>query len=85
MPERHRAGQPAAGSLVAHFFGTDQLGRDLFSRTVYGTRIAISVAVVVLSISLTIGILLGVIAAYAPDDRSAHPFHLRHHQLFSPG
>jgi len=54
------------GPSLAHFFGTDQLGRDLYSRTVYGTRIAISVAVVVLSISLTIGILLGVIAAYAP-------------------
>ena len=33
------------GPSVAHFFGTDQLGRDLYSRVVYGTRIAISVAV----------------------------------------
>jgi peptide/nickel transport system permease protein len=51
---------------VAHFFGTDQLGRDLYSRVVYGTRIAIGISVVVMSISLGIGILLGIIAAYAP-------------------
>ena len=54
------------GPSLAHFFGTDQLGRDLFSRIIYGTRIAVGVSVVVMSISLGIGILLGVIAAYAP-------------------
>src|SRR5262249_41285872 len=54
------------GPSVVHFFGTDQLGRDLFSRIVYGTRIAIGVSMVVMSISLGIGILLGVVAAYAP-------------------
>src|SRR5215813_14229055 len=46
---------------IAHFFGTDQLGRDLYSRVVYGTRIAVGVSVVVMSISLGIGILLGII------------------------
>jgi peptide/nickel transport system permease protein len=54
------------GPSLAHFFGTDQLGRDLFSRIVYGTRIAVGVSVVVMSISLGIGILLGIVAAYAP-------------------
>ena len=54
------------GPSLTHFFGTDQLGRDLFSRIIYGTRIAVGVSVVVMSISLGIGILLGVIAAYAP-------------------
>ena len=49
-----------------HFFGTDHLGRDLYSRVIYGTRIAIGVAVVVISVSLIVGILLGVSAAYAP-------------------
>jgi peptide/nickel transport system permease protein len=54
------------GPSLAHFFGTDQLGRDLYSRVVYGTRIAVGVSVVVMSISLGIGILLGIVAAYAP-------------------
>jgi len=54
------------GPSVAHFFGTDQLGRDLYSRVVYGTRIAVGVSVVVMSISLGIGMLMGIVAAYAP-------------------
>jgi peptide/nickel transport system permease protein len=54
------------GPSLAHFFGTDQLGRDLYSRIVYGTRIAVGVSVVVMSISLGIGILMGIVAAYAP-------------------
>jgi peptide/nickel transport system permease protein len=54
------------GPSAAHFFGTDQLGRDLYSRVVFGTRIAIGVSVVVMSISLGVGILLGIVAAFAP-------------------
>jgi peptide/nickel transport system permease protein len=54
------------GPSVAHFFGTDQLGRDLYSRVIYGTRIAVGVSVVVMSISLGIGMLMGIVAAYAP-------------------
>ena len=50
----------------AHLFGTDQLGRDLYSRVIYGTRIAIGVSMVVISISLALGLLLGIFAAYAP-------------------
>jgi peptide/nickel transport system permease protein len=50
----------------AHLFGTDQLGRDLYSRVIYGTRIAIAVSMVVMSISVTLGLLLGIFAAYAP-------------------
>ena len=51
---------------LAHIFGTDHLGRDLYSRVVYGTRVAIGVSIVVMSISLSIGVLLGIGAAYAP-------------------
>lgn len=49
-----------------HIMGTDQLGRDLFSRLLYGTQIALVVALSTIGIALCIGILLGVAAAYAP-------------------
>lgn len=49
-----------------HLLGTDQLGRDLFSRVLHGGRIALYVALVSTAISLVIGIILGLIAGYGP-------------------
>ncbi|WP_246675252.1 ABC transporter permease [Mesorhizobium sp. B2-3-4] len=56
----HRFATPSA----AHLFGTDQLGRDVFSRQVYGSRIAMMVALSAILAGLTAGVVLGVAAAY---------------------
>lgn len=49
-----------------HWLGTDNLGRDLYSRGLFGTRIAVGVALAVTATALALGLLLGVGAAYAP-------------------
>jgi peptide/nickel transport system permease protein len=48
----------------AHWFGTDDLGRDIFSRTVYGARVSLLIGIGSIIIGLFIGGLLGVAAAY---------------------
>jgi peptide/nickel transport system permease protein len=51
---------------LAHWAGTDQLGRDTYSRVLYGGRVALQVAAIGVSVSLIIGLLLGMIAGYGP-------------------
>jgi peptide/nickel transport system permease protein len=52
------------GPSTEHLLGTDQLGRDLFARMIYGSRISLSVGFVAVGISILIGILLGSLAGY---------------------
>jgi peptide/nickel transport system permease protein len=53
------------GPTTAHLMGTDDLGRDVFSRILHGTRYSIVSGLVVLVIGLVVGVPLGAVAAYA--------------------
>jgi peptide/nickel transport system permease protein len=66
MPNQIDVAARLSPPTTTHWLGTDHLGRDLFSRGLYGTRIAVGVALAVTTTALLFGILLGVIAAYAP-------------------
>jgi peptide/nickel transport system permease protein len=55
----------AHGPSPAHWFGTDKLGRDVFSRIVYGARISISIGFVAVGLAITVGTFVGLIAGYA--------------------
>jgi len=56
----HRLGPPSS----AHWLGTDELGRDILSRVIYGARLSLTVAVSVVGLSFLLGLIFGGIAGY---------------------
>lgn len=55
-----------SGPSADHWLGADQLGRDTYSRILYGGRVALKVAAIGVTASLVIGLVLGMIAGYGP-------------------
>jgi peptide/nickel transport system permease protein len=54
------------GPSLGHLLGTDNLGRDVFSRVLFGGRIALTVALTAVGLSLALGLALGLVAGYGP-------------------
>ncbi|NQW11220.1 MAG: ABC transporter permease [Alphaproteobacteria bacterium] len=52
------------GPATAHFFGTDRMGSDIYSRILFGARITITIAVIAIGVSVLIGVPIGLIAGY---------------------
>lgn len=55
-----------AGPSAEHWVGTDQLGRDTYTRVLYGGRVALEVAAIGVSVSLVVGLILGMLAGFGP-------------------
>ena len=53
-----------AAPSAAHWFGTDALGRDVYSRVIYGARISLQVGIIVVAVSAFIGIFIGAISGF---------------------
>jgi peptide/nickel transport system permease protein len=63
-PNKQDIAHRLAGSSGSHWLGTDQLGRDVATRLLYGARIDLQVGVIAVLISFAIGTLVGVLAGY---------------------
>jgi peptide/nickel transport system permease protein len=52
------------GGTTAHLLGTDNIGRDILSRVIYGAQISLSISLIVIAITASIGTVLGILAGY---------------------
>jgi peptide/nickel transport system permease protein len=64
-PDAVDAGPANLGPSFAYLMGTDNFGRDMFSRVLYGSRISLSIGFIAVAIAGTIGTAVGAVAAYA--------------------
>ena len=63
-PSQMNVGPALSPPSAEHWFGTDNFGRDLFSRVVYGSRLTLMIGLVAVGISMTAGVLVGLVAGY---------------------
>ncbi|MFP5256869.1 MAG: ABC transporter permease [Acidimicrobiia bacterium] len=58
------SGQFRKPPSMDHWFGTDTIGRDVFSRVVYGSRVSLKIGIAATSIALTIGLFMGAVSGF---------------------
>ncbi|MBE3638124.1 ABC transporter permease [Mangrovicoccus algicola] len=63
-PTRMAAGRPLTPPSLAYPMGTDELGRDVLSRIMYGARLTLRIGAIAVGISLVLGLTVGLLAAY---------------------
>ncbi|GAC1417980.1 MAG: ABC transporter permease [Candidatus Velthaea sp.] len=64
IDQAHWTGYPLAPGIAGHILGTDENGRDLLARLMFGARISLTVAIFAVVMEITIGTVLGAIAGY---------------------
>lgn len=64
VPEKQDLANRLALPSAAHFFGTDNFGRDIFSNVVYGARISLFIGLAATTISVVIGTIIGAVAGF---------------------
>ncbi|MBQ6833870.1 MAG: ABC transporter permease [Lachnospiraceae bacterium] len=57
-------GEALQGPSAAHWFGTDEMGRDIFNRVMYGSTTSLSIGLVTVIVALAVGLVLGAAAGY---------------------
>jgi peptide/nickel transport system permease protein len=63
-PDQVRAAQRLKAPSQAHWFGTDDFGRDVFSRVAHGARVSLRIGIAAVLVGTTVGALIGLISGY---------------------
>src|SRR5262249_57788193 len=63
-PDQVRAAQRLEAPSQTHWFGTDDFGRDVFSRVAHGARISLRIGIAAVLVGTTVGALIGLISGY---------------------
>jgi len=64
LPQKLKPPFPLEGGTAAHLLGTDNLGRDVLSRLIWGSRVSLGVTAAVVVVSSIVGLLIGLAAGY---------------------